>query len=616
MQIASLERQRWTTALLALAALALVFLLHPYRGIVHDGHLYTLQALNQLHPELYSNDVFLRYGSQDNYTLFSPIYAAAISMLELEPAAATITFLSILLFLAAASTLARIVIPESCSWAALLLLLLVPAHYGPGQIFHFIEEFVTPRQLAEALTIFAIASRLHGWRIASVLLCIASMLIHPVMGLAGAVFLAAFEIGLARLKTLWPIAVLTVALIVIAAAGLIPLERWQFDPQWREIAMSRVYLSMTHWNIEDWGRVATVFGSLSVTALTLERLPRQVASLAMLTCGSLLLLSLVCGDLLGLVLIVQAQPWRSLWLATVVALILLPATCTANWHRGAIHRCAVLLLAAAWASPDATFSLGLAPLSVLAAMSVDRRPVEVHSRLLIPGAWLILVMVLVYAVCDGLLAFRGGLTRMQELQPFLDKVSTASLNGALPALSIAMSYLIIRRLQPAALAAMSLALATFVALLALTAGSTWVMDRHPTQQRKAFSAWRAAIPPGSDVLWIGQTTDREDTAFYTWVLLERPSFISRNQASNALFSRAAAIEMYRRARMLDGILPFWDPFRSDTPPVLRPLRLAPVCENTPVRYVVSSEPMEDAAGIALTAAAGHEFNQYRLYTCS
>ena len=52
----------------------------------------TLQALAHLKPDLLSNDIFLRFGSQDNYTLFSPLYAAVISLLGVEPAASLLTF--------------------------------------------------------------------------------------------------------------------------------------------------------------------------------------------------------------------------------------------------------------------------------------------------------------------------------------------------------------------------------------------------------------------------------------------------------------------------------------------------------------------------------------------
>ena len=57
-----------------LLALATWALSHRYLGLFHDARLYTLQALARLHPAL-SADVFLRFGSQDRFTIFSPLYA-------------------------------------------------------------------------------------------------------------------------------------------------------------------------------------------------------------------------------------------------------------------------------------------------------------------------------------------------------------------------------------------------------------------------------------------------------------------------------------------------------------------------------------------------------------
>ena len=50
-------------------------LIHPYAGIVHDNVLYLAQALLRLNPDIYGDDAFFKWGSQDSYTLFSPMYA-------------------------------------------------------------------------------------------------------------------------------------------------------------------------------------------------------------------------------------------------------------------------------------------------------------------------------------------------------------------------------------------------------------------------------------------------------------------------------------------------------------------------------------------------------------
>ena len=80
-------------AVAGLLGIATWSLSHSYQGIFHDAGLYTLQALARLHPDSLPGDVFLKFGSQDGFTIFSPIYAAASRMLGVEFAAATLTLL-------------------------------------------------------------------------------------------------------------------------------------------------------------------------------------------------------------------------------------------------------------------------------------------------------------------------------------------------------------------------------------------------------------------------------------------------------------------------------------------------------------------------------------------
>ncbi len=60
-----LARQRLGLAVLVLLWAITWCVSHPYHGILHDGHLYTPQALARLHPDSLSQDIFLRFGSQD-----------------------------------------------------------------------------------------------------------------------------------------------------------------------------------------------------------------------------------------------------------------------------------------------------------------------------------------------------------------------------------------------------------------------------------------------------------------------------------------------------------------------------------------------------------------------
>src|SRR5262245_37757662 len=79
----ALAARPWTLffTLLAVNALAM-----PYAGLVHDARLYSLQALNRVSAGAYADDLFLRYGSQDQYSLFPPLSAFAVGWLGVQPA--------------------------------------------------------------------------------------------------------------------------------------------------------------------------------------------------------------------------------------------------------------------------------------------------------------------------------------------------------------------------------------------------------------------------------------------------------------------------------------------------------------------------------------------------
>src|SRR5262245_64343737 len=59
-------------------------LARPYAGFLHDARLYAVQVLNQMEIGAFADDLFLRYGSQDQFSLFSRLVAPLASLLGLE----------------------------------------------------------------------------------------------------------------------------------------------------------------------------------------------------------------------------------------------------------------------------------------------------------------------------------------------------------------------------------------------------------------------------------------------------------------------------------------------------------------------------------------------------
>src|SRR4051812_37746303 len=79
--IRSLAQQPWALFALLVAINAVG---RPCTCTAHDARLYTLQALNQAENGAYANDVFLMYGSQDQFSLFSRLVGPLVSFLGLR----------------------------------------------------------------------------------------------------------------------------------------------------------------------------------------------------------------------------------------------------------------------------------------------------------------------------------------------------------------------------------------------------------------------------------------------------------------------------------------------------------------------------------------------------
>ncbi len=158
----------------AAALFSLWIATHPYRGVVHDGRLYTIQALNTLQPGRFAQDLYFKFGSQDSLASFSLIYGPLVaafgpvwghfcaSVLGAAVWVLALTFLMGALFDDRREALAAI---RAC--------IALDAGYGGLNIFHYGEGFATPRIFAEALVMAALALCLRGRLIGSIL-CLAA----------------------------------------------------------------------------------------------------------------------------------------------------------------------------------------------------------------------------------------------------------------------------------------------------------------------------------------------------------------------------------------------------------------------------------------------------------
>ena len=228
--------------------------LHGYHGLTDDGQIYAFQALARLHPEL-TADLYLQHTSQDQFTVFSPLYAWCIGLLGLEHAARLLTLAFTLWFLAAAWSFARAVAGRDIAWLAVAFLLIVGGDYGSSGVFRILDPFLTARLPAEALTITALACHFRGMKRLPMLLAFAALFIHPLLALPGLLLIVCLRLSV-RMSVIGAIgsvlAIFVIAVVAIQLPTASPVLTLM-DTPWLEVVQERSqFLFLQLWSIRDW----------------------------------------------------------------------------------------------------------------------------------------------------------------------------------------------------------------------------------------------------------------------------------------------------------------------------------------------------------------------------
>ncbi len=522
-------RHQAATAFLCLTGIWL--LTHRYHGIHHDGLFYAVQTLAHDAPARFEHDLFFAFGSQNDYTLFTPPYAWLSRQIGLGRAAFCLLVAAQIIWAVAAFQIARQWLHGTFLVAGLALLFALPRHYGSDGVFHYAEPFLTARIWAESLVLAGVAATLHDRiRLASGLV-LGAFLLHPIIALPGVLFLAAY-----RLHKHWKWIPLLIAITLLAAAALPAM-----DGTWIELARRRapfVFINQWHW--EEWAEPFTWIGILLAAARAMA--PARNAFLALALTGAAGITLAAIGNLTGAALMLQAQPWRCLWLLKVCGLLALVALVMQRWRCSAADR---WLLAGFGAAALTANTLG-GPVAVLLALLANalwRReaPPDV-PRWVAWGAGLALVAVLL----ETLLAL------LQEVGFLLERISggiapnmrwplgdlASGFNGPLalllPALAVALA--LAARHRP-------LAAATAAAVCLSAASWGWYRADDPLQNLLFRSAnarpFEREIPPNATVYW-------ERNMLYAWFLLGQGNYASLQQSVGVVFSRQSANEARRR----------------------------------------------------------------------
>lgn len=618
---------RFVVVSLGAGAACLIFI--PYANIISDARMYALQALASLHPDSLRHDVFLRFISQDSFSLFSTLVAPLVRCFGIDAVALSLTLMGEVAFLVACWhltwTLTQRTLAAAC---AIAMLIVLPGHYGASGVFGLIEPFMTARPWAQVATIVALAAWAAQRRWLGIAALTFATAIHPLMATPGWVLLGCWwfveqrEMPRRLMAARWP----WVAVAVVV--GVLGLATWAamasatlfFDASWLDQVKRRApYLYLTSWRAEDWGGALVPLATLLAVAVrsTLPSIQRRFAVAAFGTGVLGLLLSMFAVDLFHVVLTTQGQPWRWLWLSTASGFLLLPELLSFCWRDGARGHTLALLLMAGWLARFEPVSLQISVLTAASTWASARSwGDDAAWRKARFGSAILVLLTMAY------LSYVPGLARLMEpsvadrssLDSFLLWLRSHKLVVfgvpvlALPWASSHLQHLWLAHRRAFAVPGAALLAATLA--LAAQAASALPLESYPRPLADRMSLWATMIPVRAEVMWL-----QEPEA--VWLLMHRASYFSVAQTAAALFSPEAAKVLRQRAAALRAVTDIDDPLglNSFTNAHFKTRSLSELCTTLDTDFVVTSENLDQPPVDALGGESG-SFSGTRLYRCT
>ena len=367
-------------ASLLLALLAVNALFLPYRGRYHDAILYGFQVINRVEQGRFADDLFFRYGSQDDKALFSRAVTPLAQVIGM-PASFLLLYLAFnALFFLALQRLVQALIPyQLTSTLGLFTLAVLMVPLGGLGIFHVNENFLTPRLLATALALFGLERMLAGRPVRALIFLLAALVMHPLVGFGG--LLVFIDWCLLR-HVPHPYLTVLIGLSAMSALAILfvpSLGNRVFGPMdqaWREeVRCGHQHLFGSEWEYSDWLQVGFAFAVTLAAWRYLPRDPRFRDFMIALTAVTLFgIVGSVLASFLPYALLLQGQPFRSLWIVQLLhvplALLLAKNWWTRDGWPG--RSAAVLLLGCVGLGWPSLFDLLVAATFFLAALLMIR----------------------------------------------------------------------------------------------------------------------------------------------------------------------------------------------------------------------------------------------------
>ncbi len=592
---------RLSSVLLFGLAIGLWLLTRHYSGIAGDSRVYIGRALADLAPATLGRDLMFAHDGQAGFSIFTVILRWLVRLVGAPAASAGVAFAAMALWFAAMTALVLRLAAPRLAWVILIFVAVLPGTYGGLSIISFGEALAIPRPFAEAAVLAAMAAMLDGRRRRALSFLIVAGLLHPIMALCG--FGVVFVV-MGRSDWRWGLAAgVLVGLVLIAAALRLPLASRLFtppDPQWLDLLRRRTaYLFPGLWPGSAWARLAVQSVTVAISA-SLLRGKVQALFIAALAVG----LAGVCvtylgGDVWPSLLILQAQPWRALWLVAVLANAGAAICAVTLCRRGAAGQIILILLGFAWLMIDQPVCA--LPAAVALALAAARRwmPSEAIKPSSLRLAWGLL------AACALIFIGHDAVTVI----PFwrLYPATLGRLNAVLKAFSFLTLAVIPLtayvaaaplRLGPGARGLLGVTALVLVGVAAAHWGSTGPSAVGRAGPDPSLAAMLKPRP--GEVAWISGDVQGDMDA---WGLAGRPSWASELQGSSIVFSRQAALAWQARMNRLIALgladphaLTPWDGTVFAGLPRIRPGALAALCA-TPDGPAWIVTPSEDGKSV-------------------
>jgi hypothetical protein len=573
----------------------------PYLGVFQDPQIYIGRAVADLDPSGVGSDLMFLQDGQFGFSLFRFAADALLWCFGLATAAKTLAILAAFAWFFGARALARQLASGATVWVVVIFAALLPNAYGAPYPFGFAELIAIPRPFAEALVLAALAALAARRDVVCLGCLVGAALLNPIMALAGfGVFVVV--LGLEDKRWFWFCALAGTLLILVGALGLPLLDRLftVIDPSLKSLNESRnPFLFPTLWPAESFPPLIVQATTLALAAHLRQGRSRWILAATIVVGLGGIALALVFGDWLSSLLIVQAQPWRTVWLMAAAGAMALGVCAVELWQRGPSGRMVLALLVVCWSFNTALGVTGPAAILALCFHFGAKRFTPLLKPQYVRAAWILTVV----------------LAAIWNLRLFahLWEVAVAAPTGydgfnfvwirkifAFPLCALAVFFAVVtqRMGRPVQEACVVLLLGAFLCL--------W--DRRLPDERLMAGS---RVPPNimrlidqrqGELLWVGGQSE-------AWFILGRPQWATPLQGIPIIFSSALAAEWQKRMQILIDLrladrksFAPWSAPESADPPQLSQEGVRQLCvrEDAPAWIIAPLEHgKEPPAGIEM-----------------